>query len=128
MPFSSREFDEFEKSYEFERAPSSPEYPHSNGKAENAVKTTKVLMKKAKDAKSDFYLALLKWRNTTSEGMDSSPAQRMFGRRMRTLLSISKQLLKPEKQKGVSEKPKERKQVQSMKTRSGRIINRPDYY
>ena len=45
MPFSSREFDEFTKSYEFERAPSSPEYPQSNGKAENAVKTTKVLMK-----------------------------------------------------------------------------------
>ena len=113
MPFSSREFDEFAKSYEFERAPSSPEYPQSNGKAENAVKTTKVLMKKAKDAKTDFYLALLEWRNTPSEGMDSSPAQRMFGRRMRTLLPISKQLLKPETQKGVSEKLKERKQVQS---------------
>ena len=113
MPFSSREFDEFAKSYEFERAPSSPEYPQSNGKAENAVKTTKVLMKKAKDAKTDFYLALLEWRNTPSEGMDSSPAQRMFGRHMRTLLPISKQLLKPETQKGVSEELKERKQVQS---------------
>ena len=128
MPFSSREFDEFAKSYEFERAPSSPEYPRSNGKAENAVETTKVLMKKAKDAKTDFYHALLEWRSTPSEGMDSSPAQRMFGRCMRTLLPISEQLLEPEIQEGVSEKPKERKQVQSMKTRSGRIINRPDYY
>ena len=61
----------------------------------------------------DFYLALLEWRNTPSEDMDSSPVQRMFGRRMRTLLPISKQLLKPETQKGVSEKLKERKQVQS---------------
>ena len=113
MPFSSHEFGEFAKSYEFERAPSSPEYPQSNGKAENAVKTTKLLMKKAKDAKTDFYLALLEWRNTPSEGMDSSPAQRIFGRCMRTLLPISKQLLKPETQKGVSEKLKERKQVQS---------------
>eukprot|EP00112_Aurelia_sp_Birch-Aquarium-sp1_P017356 Seg4011.3 transcript_id=Seg4011.3/GoldUCD/mRNA.D3Y31 product="putative protein K02A2.6" protein_id=Seg4011.3/GoldUCD/D3Y31 len=52
MPFSSYEFDEFAKSYEFERAPSSPEYPQSNGKAENAVKTTKMLMKKAKDEKT----------------------------------------------------------------------------
>eukprot|EP00112_Aurelia_sp_Birch-Aquarium-sp1_P011736 Seg247.6 transcript_id=Seg247.6/GoldUCD/mRNA.D3Y31 product="putative protein K02A2.6" protein_id=Seg247.6/GoldUCD/D3Y31 len=113
MPFSSHEFDEFAKSYEFERAPSSPEYPQSNGKAENAVKTTKMLMKKAKDAKTDFFLALLEWRNTPSEGMDSSPSQRMFGRRMRTLLPTSKQLLKPETQKGVSGKLTERKQVQS---------------
>ena len=60
MPFSLRELDEFAKSYEFERAPSSPEYSQSNGKAENAVKTTKLLMKKAKDAKTDFYLALEK--------------------------------------------------------------------
>ena len=37
----------------------------------------------------------------------------MFGRRMRTLPPISKQLLRPETQKGVSEKLKERKQVQS---------------
>ena len=70
-------------------------------------------MKKAKDAKTDFYLALLEWKNTPSEGMESSPAQRMFGRRMRSLLPISKQLLKPKTQKGVSEKLKERKQVQS---------------
>ena len=39
MPLSSREFDEFARSYEFERAPSSPEYPQSNGEAVNAVKT-----------------------------------------------------------------------------------------
>ena len=103
MPFSSHEFGEFAKLYEFEKAPCSPEYPQSNGKAENAVKTGTLLMKKAKDVKTDFYLALLEWRNTPSAGLDSSPAQRMFGRRMRTLLPMSKQLLKPETQKGVSE-------------------------
>ena len=37
----------------------------------------------------------------------------MFGRRMRTLLPMSKQLLKPETQKGVSEKLKVQKQLQS---------------
>ena len=113
MPFSSHEFDEFAKFFEFQRAPCSPEYPQSNGKAENAIKTIKLLMKKVKDAKTDFYLALLEWRNTPSAGMNSSQALRMFGRRMRTLLPISQQLLKPEIQKGVSEKLKERKQLQS---------------
>ena len=56
MPFSSHEFGKFAKLYEFEKAPCSPEYPQSNGKAENAVKTITLLMKKAKDAKTDFYL------------------------------------------------------------------------
>ena len=79
MPFSSHEFGEFAKLYKCEKAPCSPEYPQSNGKAENAVKIIKLLMKKAKDVKTDFYLALLEWRNTPSAGLDSSPAQRMFG-------------------------------------------------
>ena len=113
MPFSSHEFGEFATLYEFEKAPCSPEYPQSNGKAENAVKTGTPLMKKAKDVKTDFYLALLEWRNTPSAGLDSSPAQRMFGHHMRTLLPMSKQLLKPETQKGVSEKLKVQKQLQS---------------
>ena len=100
---------EFVKLYEFENAPCTPEYPQSNGKAENAVNTIKLLMKKAKGGKTDFYLTLLEWRNTPSAVMDSSPAQRMFSRRMRTLLTMSPQLLKPETQKGVSEKLKQRK-------------------
>ncbi len=104
MPFSSQEFVAFARSYEFERAPSYPEYPQSNGKVENATKTIKLLIKKTKGSYNDFYLALLEWRNTPSEGMDSSPAQRMFGLRMKTLLPTSNQLLQPETQKGVSDK------------------------
>ena len=70
-------------------------------------------MKKAKVAKTDFCLAHLQWRNTLSAGIDSSPAQRMFGRRMTTLLPMSKLFLQPETQKGVSEKFKVQNQLQS---------------
>ena len=45
-PFSSNEFSAFVVMYEFEHVTSSPEYPQSNGKVENAVKTAKCLMKK----------------------------------------------------------------------------------
>ena len=86
MPFRSQEFREFAASYEFEVIPSSPYYPQSNGKVRNAIKTAKSIIKKAKQAGTDIYLSLLDWRNTLSEGMSSSPAQRMFGRRGRTLL------------------------------------------
>ena len=43
----------------------------------------------------DPYLTLLDWRNTPTEGLDSSPVQRLMGRRTRTLLPTSTGLLKP---------------------------------
>ena len=41
----------------------------------------------------DPYMALLVWRNTPSEGLNLSPAQRMFGRRTRTQLPTTDRLL-----------------------------------
>ena len=61
-------------------------------------------MMKAQADGRDIYLALLDWRNTPSEGMGSSPAQRLFGRRTRTLLPSSERLLKPKIVTGVSDK------------------------
>ena len=104
MPFNSQEFKEFTASYEFEVITSSPGYPQSNGKVGNTIKTAKNIMKKAKQAGTDVYLSLLDWRNTSSEGMSSSPAQRMFGRRTRTLLLTTSSLLKPKVQEDVKEK------------------------
>ena len=95
-PFNSNEFSAFASMYEFENITSSPEYSQSNGKVENAVNTSKNLMKKAATTNSDYQLALLDWRNTPTEGMKSSPAQRMFGGRTRTRLPTSKELLEPQ--------------------------------
>lgn len=95
-PFFGKEFKEFAKTYEFKHVTSSPLYPRSNGKVENAVKTAKRLMKKAKHSESDAHLALLDYRNTPTEGVGLSPAQVMFGRRTRTLLPMAKRLLMPE--------------------------------
>ena len=44
LPFHSREFGQFVNRYEIEHETSSPVYPRSNGKAENAVKTAKNIM------------------------------------------------------------------------------------
>ena len=46
-PFRCGEFHQFAQKYEFDHQTSSPRYPQSNGKAENAVKTAKGLMTKA---------------------------------------------------------------------------------
>ena len=74
-PFDSQEFRDFAAAYEFELVTSSPNYPQSNGRVENAVKTAKQLMKKSKQAGTDFYLALLDWRNTPTEGVGCSPVK-----------------------------------------------------
>ena len=93
--FSSAEFSVFARTWGFEHVTSSPKYPQSNGKAENAVKTVKRLFKKCKESGQSEFLALLDWRNTPTEGIGTSPAQRLLGRRCRTLLPIADSLLRP---------------------------------
>ena len=62
--FSSQEFKKFKDLCEFDHVTSSPTYPQSNGKAENAVKTAQRIMLKASEAGSDPYLRFLDFRNT----------------------------------------------------------------
>ena len=112
-PFDSQEFRDFAAAYEFELVTSSPNYPQSNGRVENAVKTAKQLMKKSKQAGTDFYLALLDWRNTPTEGVGCSPVQRLCGRRTRTLLPTATSLLKPTTTPGVREKLLKEKERQT---------------
>jgi hypothetical protein len=93
--FDCAEFQKFAVEYQFEHVKTSPRYPQSNGKAENSVKTAKNILKKAADAGHDPHLSLLDFRNTPSEGMDSTPAQRLFSRRTRTSLPMASHLLQP---------------------------------
>ncbi|XP_061180813.1 uncharacterized protein K02A2.6-like [Saccostrea echinata] len=71
--FASEEFAKFAQLWEFQHVTSSPHYPQSNGKAEQAVKVAKQILKKAKHAKSDPYLALLDFRNTPTQHEGTSP-------------------------------------------------------
>lgn len=92
-PFNSREFTQFSRQYEFQHTTSSPRWAQSNGRVENAVKTAKRMMIKAREAGVDPFLALLEWRNTPSEQLGPSPVQLMFGRRTRTRLPTANTLL-----------------------------------
>ena len=93
--FDCAEFQRFAAEYQFEHVKTSLRYPQSNGKVENSVKTAKNILKKAADASHDPHLSLLDFRNIPSEGMDSTPAQRLFSRRTRTSLPMASHLLQP---------------------------------
>ncbi|KAK3745481.1 hypothetical protein QZH41_007545 [Actinostola sp. cb2023] len=93
--FTSDAFASFSKAWDFEHRTSSPGNSKANGKAESAVKTAKRLLRKALDAGTEPYLAILEYRNTPTQGMDSSPTQRLMNRRTRTLLPTTNALLQP---------------------------------
>ena len=76
--FTCRVFEKFATDWEFEHVTLSPIYPQSNRKVEQAVKSAKRLMKRARKNNKDIYLAILDFCNTSTEGMSSSPVQRLM--------------------------------------------------
>ena len=64
----------FMKKWNIRHVTTSPHYPQSSEKFENAVKTCKMLMKEAKNRGVISVLALLVYRNTPLEATGTSPA------------------------------------------------------
>ena len=93
--FVSDEFRKFTESWGIEHTTTSPHHSQANGKCEAAVKVAKRMLRKTTKSGEDQYLALLNIRNVPTQGVDSSLAQRLFGRRTRTLLPTTQSLLKP---------------------------------
>lgn len=79
---------------DFRHTTSVPNRQQANGKAEAAVKIAKQLLKKCSDSGTDFWYALLHWRNVPNR-TGSSPAQRLFSRQTRTGLPTSLKNLMP---------------------------------
>ena len=80
----------FARDYGVTVVTSSPRMPAANGAAERAVQTFKNLMKK----NTDPYLALLSYR-TTPLADGYSPAEKLFGRKLRTNVPQAPQKLLP---------------------------------
>lgn len=93
--YSSQEFRDFAKAWDFQHTTSSPLYPQSNGLAERTVQTAKALMDKAHAQKTDAYLSLLEYRNTPVDSL-KTPAQLLMSRRLRSILPTTGKQLKPE--------------------------------
>ena len=121
--YTSYEFKQFSREWEFVHVTSSPHHHKANGKAESAVKIVKSLFKKALRDNKDPWLALLDYRNTPTEGIGESPAQRLMSRRTRTLLPVATSLLYPTLSKNVQDKLKIRRQKAKLYyDRSARVL------
>ena len=83
--YTSNEFHEFAKIYNFRHTTSTPEYPQNNGLAERTIQTVKKTLKKARCCLEDPYLALLALR-TTPKAKSESPAFILMKRNPKTLL------------------------------------------
>jgi hypothetical protein len=88
-------FQTFTHDWDIEHTPSAPYNSRSNGKAEAAVKAAKKMLRKTVKNREDQYLALLAIRNTPSQGIGRSQAQRLLNRRTRTRLPTTDTLLAP---------------------------------
>ena len=93
--YVSTEFQRFSSDYGFKHTRTSPHHHQANGKVEAAVKEAKKVLRKAKAAGSDPYVALLNVRNTPMEVYGTSPAQLLTSRRTKTKLPTSEHLLRP---------------------------------
>ena len=83
-------FEEFAKEWGMMQVSSSPRHAQGNGAAERAVKTAKHILDQ-----EQWELALLTYRATPIAGIGLSPAELLFGRKLRTRLPCIEKLYTP---------------------------------
>ena len=86
--YSSQEFKFFMQNWLIEHRTSSPHYPQSNGLAESMVKVSKNLIEKAVRQDLPWNRLLLDYRCTPISSEIPSPAEILFGRKLRSSISI----------------------------------------
>ncbi|GFO04959.1 retrovirus-related pol polyprotein from transposon 17.6 [Plakobranchus ocellatus] len=79
--YTSEEFAQFASEWKFQHTRSAPGNKKANGAAEATVKVIKNMMIKCRKFNEDPYIGLLNLRNTPTEGLATSSALRLMGRR-----------------------------------------------
>ncbi|GFN78382.1 Pol polyprotein [Plakobranchus ocellatus] len=95
MPFNSYQMKQFAKEWSLTITTSSPTYAQSNRQSERYIQTVKNLIRKAVEENNDPNLESLSYRNTPIYGLEKSPAQLLFGRRLQDQVPTATKLLKP---------------------------------
>ena len=115
--YTSIVFRKFMSSWNIVHEPISPGNSQANGAAEASVKIAKRIMRKTLAAGEDVFLALLNYCNTPTEGTETSPAQRLLGRRTQSMIPVTESALKPGYNDPVRQaRLKEERRLQSQKS------------
>lgn len=93
--FVLSEFREFANEWDRTRSPGNSK---ANEKEQSTVKTANTFLLKALSAGTDPYIAILDYRNTPTQEMESSAVKRLMNGRKITLLPTRKTLLQPRAQ------------------------------
>lgn len=96
VPFNAYEFKVFCAENNINHKVISPKHSQSNGMVEKSVGIFKKMFKKINYEEKKLWYSILEYRNSPLEGVNLSPAQLMFNRRLRTRIPVCKELLKPE--------------------------------
>ena len=75
---------------------SSPIYAQSNGAVERAVRTVKIILKKAMENNEDPDLAILAWQGTPLDENTKSLAEMLLGRKVMINLPVKAELIPKE--------------------------------
>lgn len=86
QPFNSSKCREFATKYSIEISTSSPHFAQSNGMAERAVQTVKSILRKAQESKMHYSDMLAEYLHTPLSGIELSPSEIIFGRKLRTTM------------------------------------------
>ncbi|XP_062573713.1 uncharacterized protein K02A2.6-like [Saccostrea cucullata] len=92
--YTSQDLSTFAQDYDFSHVTSSPKYPKSNGLAEKTVQIAKRILDKSKADGKDYNLGLVEYR-TTPLSLGYSPAQLLMSRKLRSILPVVPDDLKP---------------------------------
>ncbi|XP_058828131.1 uncharacterized protein K02A2.6-like [Topomyia yanbarensis] len=92
--FVNRKMIQFASDWCFKQVTSAPHHQQANGKSEAAVKIAKHLLKKSEKSGSEFWYALLHWRNIPSK-IGSSSVARLFSRSTGSAVPTSANRLLP---------------------------------
>ena len=122
--FTSSEFEQFAREWNFKHITSSPRFPQSNGFAERAMKTAKEILNQ-----DDIFLAIHAYRSTPLTELRLSQTKLMFERNIRNTLPCLSKNLKHNCMNRDTLESKDRKAKQRQKTNYDKhhgVINLPE--
>ena len=85
--YSSQEFADFGKSWDFNNVTSSPNWRKGNNAAERYIQTIKIIFTKSKQDQTEPYIAILEYRNSPLL-IGQSPAQLLMSRQLCSTLPM----------------------------------------